>query len=239
MNKPFTVSCQDCKLSEMCLPHALDDSDIQFIDATVKRGKPLRRNDVVYQSGDEFRSIYAVRSGAFKTFHLDEEGEEHVMGFHLPGEIFGLDAIDSGFHRNTAIALDTSAICEIPYADVERLSHKISKLQTHMFRLLSREIRDDQILQMLLGKRTAEDRIGSFLLNLSARHRQRNLSPHSLRLAMPRTDLGNYLGLAVETVSRVFTRLQDQGLLKVNGKDIEILEQSELCKVAHLTSDTQ
>ena len=235
MTAPFTVSCKDCKLSEMCLPHALDETDIQYIDSTVKRGKPLQRNDTVYQSGDPFRSIYAVRAGAFKTFHLDEDGEEHVMGFHLPGEIFGLDAIDEGTHRNTAVALDTSAVCEIPYAEIENLSHRISKLQTHMFRLLSREIRDDQILQMLLGKRTAEERIGSFLLNLSARHRQRNLSPHQLHLVMPRTDLGNYLGLAVETVSRVFTRLQDQGLLKVNGKDIEILEQSELCKVAHLT----
>jgi CRP/FNR family transcriptional regulator len=232
-NSQFSVSCQDCKLNEMCLPHSLQEDEIRFVDETVKRGKPLQRNQHIFHSGADFKSIYAVRSGAVKTYTIDEDGEEHVIGFHLPGEIFGLDAIDSQKHVSSSKALETSAICEIPYTQIEALSHQIQSLQSHMYRLLSREIRDDQVLHLLLGKRTAEERIGSFLLNLSMRHKQRNLSASNFRLAMSRTDVGNYLGLAVETVSRIFTRLQEQNVLKVDGKDVEILDQHKLCDVSH------
>jgi len=229
----FTVRCQDCGLNALCIPHSLTEQEIDELDAQVKRGRPLQRNQTVYEAGQVFRSIYAVRSGAVKTYSIDEQGDEHVIGFYFPGEIFGLDAIDGDSYSSSARALETSAVCEIPFDQVESLSQRIGNLQSHMFRLMSREIQEDQELQMLLGKKTAEERIGTFLLNLSGRYQRRKLSPTSFRLPMARTDIGNYLGLAVETVSRVFTRLQKNDILRVDGKEVQILDPGKLCQVAH------
>ena len=229
----FTVSCQDCGLNALCLPYSLTIDEMDAVDKSFKRGKPLQKNQVIYEIGYPFTSIYAVRSGAIKTYSIDDSGEEHVIGFYLPGEIFGLDAIDSKSHASCAKALETSAVCEMPYDKMDELSAKIHNLQTHMYRLLSREIREDQEMQLLLSKKTAEERIGVFLLNLSLRYQQRKLSPRTFRLPMARTDIGNYLGLAVETVSRVFTRLQNNNVLRVEGKEVEILDHHKLCDVAH------
>lgn len=230
----FVVSCQQCGMNAICLPQTLTAQEMDEIDARVKRGKPLQRGQVLFEEGTRFESLYAVRSGAVKAFTIDEDGDENVVGFYLPGEILGLDSISDDTHACSAKALETTAICEIPYDQVEALSGKIHNLQTQMFKLLSREIREDQELQMLLGKKTAEERIGTFLMNLSQRYAQRRLSPQRFRLPMARTDIGNYLGLAVETVSRVFTRLQSTGILKVEGKEVEILDRRALCHAAHL-----
>lgn len=229
----FTVSCQECGLNALCLPYSLTPEEMDQVDQTVKRNKPLHRSETVFEAGDRFTSIYAVRSGAIKAYSIEEDGEEHVIGFYLPGEIFGLDAIDGQTHLSAAKALETTAICEIPYEQVEQLSGKIHNLQAHMYRLFSREIREDQQIQILLGKKTAEERIGAFLLNLSQRYSRRRLSATKFRLPMARTDIGNYLGLAVETVSRVFTRLQKHDVLKVDGKEIEILDHEQLCELSH------
>lgn len=228
----YVVSCQQCGLNALCLPHSLTDSEMDQVDKAVKRGKPLQRGQDLFETGTEFTSLYAVRSGAIKAYNIDENGDEQVIGFFLPGEILGLDAIDTQSHVCSAKALETTAVCEIPYTQIEDLSHIIHNLQAHMYRLLSREIRLDQELQMLLGKKTAEERIGTFLLNLSLRYEQRKLSSTRFRLPMARTDIGNYLGLAVETVSRVFTRFQKSGILKVEGKELEIINRSDLCGMA-------
>ncbi len=230
----FTVSCGNCGLSELCIPHSLTDTEIDEVDDIVKRSKPLHRGEALYEAGDQFTSLYAVRSGSIKVFSIDEEGSEQVIAFYLPGEILAMDAIDSKVHISSARAMETSSVCEIPYTDMESLSAKIPNLQVHLYRLLSREIRIDQELQLLLAKKTAEERIGAFLMNLSIRYAQRNLSATRFRLPMARADIGNYLGLAVETVSRVFTRLQTQGVLQVEGKELEILDRQSLCHVAHM-----
>ena len=204
-----------------------------LVDQAVKRSKPLRRGEMLFEAGDVFKSIYAVRSGALKSYSIDENGDEQVFGFFLPGELLGMDAIDTGTHVSSAMTLENSAVCEIPFHQVESLSHVIQNLQSHMYRLLSREIRQDQELQMLLGKKTAEERMSAFLVNLSLRYEQRKLSPFRFRLPMARADIGNYLGLAVETVSRVITRLQNNCILSVDGKEVEILDRRRLCEVAH------
>ncbi len=232
-NEKFVVSCQHCSLNALCIPHSLTMKEMDIIDTMIKRAKPLHKNNRIFETGDPFNSVFAVRSGAFKSFSIDESGEEHVVGFFLPGELIGLDAIDGSTHENTVKALETSSSCEIPFHQIENLSAKIPNLQRHMYRLLSREIREDQELQLLLGKKTAEERIGTFLLNLSQRYQQRHLSATLFRLPMARTDIANYLGLAVETVSRNITRLQTQGILKVEGKDVEILDHKRLHHVAH------
>ena len=230
----FTVSCQQCGLNELCLPHSLTMDEIDEVDQIVKRGKPLQRGEYLFSTGDEFSSIYAVRSGSLKVFSIDDEGEEQVIGFYLPGEILGMDAIDSKKHISNARSLETSSVCEIPFESIEDLSANIRNLQVHMYKLLSREIRFDQELQMLLAKKTAEERIGAFLMNLSMRYEQRKLSSTRFRLPMARSDIGNYLGLAVETVSRIFTRFQTMGILRVEGKEVEILDRSALCHLSHI-----
>lgn len=230
----FAVSCQQCGLNELCLPNTLSESEIDQVDSIVKRGKPLQRGEYLYSTGEKFTSIFAVRSGSIKVYSIDDEGEEQVVGFYLPGELLGLDAIDSKQHLSTAKSMETSSVCEIPFDSIEDLSATIRNLQVHMYRLLSREIRVDQELQILLAKKTAEERIGAFLMNLSMRYEQRHLSATRFRLPMARSDIGNYLGLAVETVSRIFTRLQTMGVLKVEGKEVEILDKKSLCDIAHL-----
>ena len=229
----FTVSCGQCGLNELCLPHALTDQEVEQVDSIVKRSKPLQRGEYLYNTGEEFSAIYAVRSGSIKVFTIDDEGEEQVIGFYLPGELLGLDAIDSKVHLSTAKSMETTSICEIPFDSIEDLSATIRNLQVHMYRLLSREIRVDQELQMLLAKKSAEERISAFLMNLSLRYQQRRLSSTHFRLPMARSDIGNYLGLAVETVSRTLTRLQTTGVLMVEGKEVEILDLNALCNIAH------
>ena len=233
----LTVSCQNCGLNELCIPHALSAAEINEVDRIVKRGKPLQRGAYLYHTGDDFTSLFAVRAGSIKVFSIDDEGEEQVIAFCLPGEILAMDAIDAEKHINSARALETSSVCEIPYQDVEQLSANIQNLQVYMYKLLSREIRIDQELQMLLAKKTSDERIGAFLMNLSMRCEQRRLSATRFRLPMARSDIANYLGLAVETVSRVLTRLQTLGALKVEGREIEILDRHSLCEIAHLNSD--
>ena len=228
----FTVSCQACGLNALCLPYSLSPSEMDVVDANVKRAKPLQKNQLIYETGQDFVSLFAVRSGAVKTYRIDDSGDEQVVGFYLPGELIGLDAIAEGKYYNTAKALETSSLCEIPYDKVTSLSQSIHNLQLHMYRLLSKEIKEDQELQMLLGKKTAEERIASFLFNLSERYRARHLSATRFRLPMVRTDIANYLGLAVETTSRIFTRLQQQSVLKVDGKEVEIIDAHQLCKMA-------
>jgi CRP/FNR family transcriptional regulator len=226
------VSCRECSLNALCIPHGLSTSEIDEINGVIKRGRPLHRNDLVFEQGDKFQSIFAVRAGALKVYAMNKSGEEQVIGFYLPGEIFGLDAIDGEIHQCSAKALETSSICEIPYDQLQPLSGKIGNLQLQMYRLLSREIRTDQNLQTLLSKMSAEERLSSFLLNLAIRYQQRKLSPASFRLPMSRADIGNYLGLAVETVSRAFTRMQENGIIKVDQREVRIVDRHQLCNLA-------
>ena len=229
----YVISCKECSLNALCLPAALDEGEVGRLDELVKRARPLQRNQRIYEIGEQFASIYAVRSGAIKAFSIDENGEEQLIGFYLPGELFGFDDIYSDQHVNSAKALETSAICELPFNQIATLSAQLPNLQNHMYRVMSGEIQADQQLQLLLSKKTAEERIGTFLMNLSIRYHQRRLSPNSFRLPMARTDIGNYLGLAVETVSRVFTRMQKNDILKVDGKEVSIIDQHSLCGIAH------
>ena len=217
----------------ICVPQSLTPEEIDLVDSKVQRGRAVQRNKHVFEDGQQFTSLYAVRSGAIKAYSVDQNGEEQVIGFYLPGELFGLDAIHNDAYVCSAKALETSAVCELPYAQVTELSAKIHNLQAHMYKTLSKEINADQQFHRLLSKKTAEERISTFLQNLSERYQRRKLSPTSFRLPMSRTDIGNYLGLAVETVSRVFTRLQQNGILKVDGKELQILDLGKLCDIAH------
>lgn len=216
------INCRDCRMNTLCLPIALELDEVERLNEIVQRGRPLHRDEHVYSSGNEFKAVYAVRSGSIKTYSVNDKGVEQVTGFYLPGEIFGMDGIAYTHHANAAVAMETSAVCEIPFSRLEDLSITMPSLQRHFFKLMSKEITSDQQLITLLSKNSAEERIATLLLSISARNAKRNLSSVRFRLPMSRADIGNYLGLTVETVSRVFSRFQKQQLLNVDKKEIEI-----------------
>ena len=224
--------CKDCSLSALCLPLSLNLDDMDALDEIVKRGRPLKKGDYLFRQGDNFSSVFAVRSGALKTFSLSDTGEEQITGFHLPSELVGLSGMDNELYPVSAQALETTSICEIPFDRLDDLSVQLPQLRRQLMRLMSREIRDDQQMMLLLSKKTADERIATFLVNLSARFRARGFSANQFRLSMSRNEIGNYLGLAVETVSRVFTRFQQNGLLEAEGKEVHILNPIELCALA-------
>ena len=206
----------------------LAPNDVERLDDIVKRTRPLHRGDYLFRSGEHFHSLFVVKTGSVKTYAPSEEGGEQVLGFHLPGEVIGLDAIDSEIHACSARALETSAICELPFPRLEELTAILPSLQHQMYRLLSKEISHDTDMLLLLGKKNAEERLAAFLLNMSRRLHLRGLSATDFYLSMSRHEIGNYLGLAVETVSRLFTCFQEEGLLRVDRKHIEFLDTSGL-----------
>jgi CRP/FNR family transcriptional regulator, anaerobic regulatory protein len=216
------VSCQDCSLSELCLPRTLNVDEIDRLDAIVRRGRLLDRGQLVFDAGDAFDSLYVVRSGSLKSSMTTPDGREQIVGFHLPGELVGLDGFSTGVHHCFAQGLETTSVCGLPTDRIEELSHEVPGLDRALHRLLGREIAEDQALLLLLGKGTAEERLAAFLLSLSRRHAERGFSPTRFNLSMSRHEIGNYLGLALETVSRQFAKLQSAGVLRVNRRAVEI-----------------
>lgn len=224
--------CKDCSLAPLCLPLSLELRDMDALDAIVKRGRPLKKGDFLFRQGDPFGPLFAVRSGAIRTFSLSDTGQEQVTGFHLPSELVGLGALDSDHYPVSAVALETTSVCEIPFERLEELASQLPQLRRQLLRVMSREIREDQQMMLLLSRKNADERIATFLVNLSARFRARGYSPNQFRLSMSRNEMGNFLGLAVETVSRVFTRFQQLGLIAAEGKEVRILDPEQLCALA-------
>ena len=232
LHKQHQAHCKDCSLASLCLPISLTREDMDALDDIVKRGRPLKKGEFLFRQGDTFGSVFAVRSGALKTFSLSDGGEEQITGFHLPSELVGLSGVDGERYPVSAQALETTSVCEIPFERLDDLALQLPQLRRQLMRIMSREIRDDQQMMLLLSKKTADERIATFLVNLSARFRARGFSANQFRLAMSRNEIGNYLGLAVETVSRVFTRFQQNKLLEAEGKEVHILDPIELCALA-------
>lgn len=224
--------CKDCSLAPLCLPLSLELSDMDALDDIIKRGRPLKKGEYLFRQGDVFDAVYAVRSGALKTFSVSDSGAEQITGFHLPSEVVGLSGMDTERHPVSAQAQETTSVCEIPFERLDELAMQLPQLRRQLMRVMSREIRDDQQMMLLLSKKTADERIATFLVNLSARFRARGFSANQYRLSMSRNEMGNYLGLAVETVSRVFTRFQQNGLVDAQGKEVHILDPLQLCALA-------
>lgn len=230
----YQASCGTCRLNSICLPLALKSEDIEQLDEIVQRSKPIQRNQHLYREGDKFLSVYAVRSGTLKAYKTTDDGREQVTGFYFPGEILGMDGIANNTHASSAKALETAAVCEIPFASLEKLSTLLPSMQRHFFQLMSREITEDQQLITLLSKNSADERVASLMLSISTRNARRKLSATQFRLPMSRVDIGNYLGLTVETVSRVFSRMQKMDILSVDNKEIEIRDIKALKELANL-----
>ncbi len=206
------------------------------LDDIIERKKPLHKGDFLFEAGQPLRSIYAVRSGSFKSYTLTESGEEQITGFHLAGDIVGFDGISTMTHRSYAQAMETAMVCEIPFSTLDELSGKLPKLRHQVMRMMSNEINYDQEMLLMLNKKTAEERLAAFLANLSTRFGERGFSKKEFRLTMTRGEIGNYLGLTVETISRLLSRFQKADIIKVEGKFISILNPEELFKVASIKS---
>jgi CRP/FNR family transcriptional regulator len=214
--------CSACNLRELCLPAGLDGHDLDELDRIIAKRRVLKRGETLFRAGTDLASLFAVRSGFLKSSVLHDDGREQVAGFHMTGEVVGMDAIAGGKHLCDAVALEDTEVCEIPFSDLERLSRDIPALQSHFHRMMSREIARDYGVMLLLGSMRAEERLAAFLLNLSQRFAARGYSPVKFHLRMTREEIGSYLGLKLETISRAFSQFQEKKLLDVQNKYIEI-----------------
>jgi len=220
--RKFEVTCSSCNMREMCLPAGLCPEDMLRIEGLVYARRRVKRGETLFNAGDTFGSIYAIRSGFFKTSVIDGEGREQVTGFCMGGELLGLDGLGAGRYNGTAVALEDSEACVLPFALVEELSHDIRPLQRQLHSVLSREIVRDHGVMMLLGSMRAEERLATFLLNLSKRFMRRGYSSSDFHLRMTREEIGSYLGLKLETVSRLFSSFQKDNLIEVQQKHVRI-----------------
>ena len=231
------VSCETCSISQLCLPNSLSREEVTRLNTIVSRGTPIQKGKFLSQAGDNFKQLYAVSSGSFKSYTLSEDGIINITGFFFPGELIGLDAISTGSHTSFVKALETSAVCALPFEKLEDLSGDIRNLRKQMLRVMSKEIMDDQELLLLLSRKNAAERMAAFLLSLSLRFKQRGFSSTSFNLTMTRSDIGNYLGLAIETVSRLFSQFQKKEIICVSDKLVEIINLDALMELAGANSD--
>lgn len=226
-------SCAQCSLQQLCLPAGIDADELVRLDEIVRRRRTLARGERLFRIGDPLASVFVARDGAFKTVSISEDGEEQVIGFHLAGELIGLDALGEGAHRCEAVALETANVCDVPLDELSAVAAQLPSLQQQLLRVIGHSLNRDHDHMEMLVRRQANERIALFLHGLGERYRQIGQSPSALRLPMSREDVARYLGLALETVSRGFTRLQEDGVIAVHGRRVEILDLELLERLAH------
>ena len=224
-------ACSQCNLQELCLPIGLSEAELSLVDSLVDERRKIARGEAIFRAGDRFTAIYAVKLGFFKTEVLSEDGRHQVTSFYMPGEVLGMDGISAEAHHCDAIALEDSEVCLIPFHELETISVQVPTMQRHLHRVMSREIVRDQGMMMMLGAMRAEERVIAFLLNLSQRYLARGYAATDFNLRMTREEIGSYLGLKLETVSRTFSHLQEEGLLQVEKKHIRLLDTVRLRKM--------
>ena len=217
------VACSNCNLRELCMPVGLSDSDMQRIDDIVATRRKIKRGTPLFRNGERFTSLYAIRTGFFKTCVATEDGRDQVTGFQMAGEIIGLDGIVNDHHTCDAVALEDAEVCVMPFERIEDLSREVTSLQHHVHKIMSREIVREHGVMLLLGSMRAEERLAAFLLNLVQRLHARGFSQSELILRMTRDEIGSYLGLKLETVSRTFSKFVEEGLVEVKQRYVRIL----------------
>jgi CRP/FNR family transcriptional regulator len=227
---PLKTSCTSCHLKELCLPCGLAGCDVERLDQLMFSRRKVKEGQVLYREGDKFQFIYAVRSGTFKSCMSLADGREQVSGFYLAGELMGLDGAAHGAHSSSVIALEDSEVCAIPYGRLTEVAAGNVSMQHIVSRLMSREIVREHSLMMLLGSMNAEERLSAFLLNLSQRMKARGFSATEFHLRMSRAEIGSYLGLKLETVSRTFSAFQQRRLLEVDKRHIRITDMEGLAR---------
>ena len=217
--------CSTCAFSQACLSQGMDKTALMDLHVLVEHVGPLHAGEHVFREGDPFTAIAAVRTGTVKTYHIDRDGHEQVLGFHLPGEVIGLNAIHDDRYPCNAVALDTVMLCRFSFPKISVLAARLPGLQQHLFRLMSRDI---GVASLFAGDNTADERMAAFLVGLSRRLAARGFSPRRFQLTMSRTDIANYLRQAPETVSRVLRRFEKDGVLHIKQRDVEIVDMPRL-----------
>ncbi|WP_444910543.1 fumarate/nitrate reduction transcriptional regulator Fnr [Microbulbifer sp. TRSA005] len=231
-DSPVAVSCSNCSVRRLCLPAGLSLAEIDRLEQVTGKKKVIKAGEPLYRAGDSFQNLYAIRSGSFKNVVIAADGDTQITHFALPGELLGLDAYSTRVHSSYAEALEDSSVCLLPFAQLEVLAQQVPALQQQIYSIFSEELRKENEILMLLGKRSADTRLAALLMNISSRYACRGYSPNEFILSMSRTDIANYLGLTAETVSRLFTRFQKQGVIQVNGRVVQIQNLLGLSEIA-------
>ncbi len=228
------IACSNCNLRDLCMPIGLDAAELIRLDDLVATRRPVKRGTALFHNGEKFASLYAIRTGFFKTLVTTEDGREQVTGFQMAGEIIGLDGIVNDQHTCDAIALEDAEICIMPFDRIEEISREVKALQHHVHKIMSREIVREHGVMLLLGSMRAEERLAAFLLNLVQRLQARGFSKSDLVLRMTREEIGSYLGMTLETVSRTFSRFADEGVIQVQQRKLQILDPDALKRMVNL-----
>jgi CRP/FNR family transcriptional regulator len=234
MNKEsIKVACSNCNLRELCMPMGLNAQELERVDELVTTRRTIKRGAALFHNGEKFTSLYAIRTGFFKTSVNTEDGRDQVTGFQMAGEIIGLDGIVNELHTCDAIALEDAEVCVMPFDRIEEISREINSLQRHVHKIMSREIVREHGVMLLLGSMRAEERLAAFLLNLVQRLQARGFSRSELILRMTREEIGSYLGMKLETVSRTFSKFSDDGLVEVKQRHIHICDADALKRIVN------
>jgi CRP/FNR family transcriptional regulator len=230
------IACSNCNLRELCMPLGLNESEMERVDEVVATRRKVARGENLFRNGDKFNALFAIRTGFFKTRISAEDGRDQVTGFQMAGEIIGLDGIVSDYHTCDAVALEDAEVCVMPFDRIEELSREITSLQRHVHKIMSREIVRENGVMLLLGSMRAEERLAAFLLNLVQRLHARGFSQSELVLRMTREEIGSYLGLKLETVSRTFSKFVDDGMVEVKQRHVRILNPDGLKLIVNAQS---
>jgi CRP/FNR family transcriptional regulator len=229
------VACSNCNLRELCMPIGLEADELKRIDDLVATRRKVKRRETLFRNGEAFTSLYAIRTGVFKTRVTSEDGRDQVTGFQMAGEIIGLDGIVNDQHTCDAVALEDAEVCVMPFDRIEELSREVTALQRHVHQIMSREIVREHGVMLLLGSMRAEERLAAFLLNLVQRLHARGFSRSELVLRMTREEIGSYLGLKLETVSRTLSRFAADGMVEVEQRNVRILDPEALRRIVNQT----
>jgi CRP/FNR family transcriptional regulator, anaerobic regulatory protein len=232
-NQAIKVACSNCNLRELCMPIGLQNDELASIDDMVSARRKVKRGALLFANGEHFHALYAIRTGFFKTTVATEDGRDQVTGFQMAGEIMGLDGIVGDQHTCDAVALEDAEVCVMPFDRMEELSRKVPALQQHVHKIMSREIVREHGVMLLLGSMRAEERLAAFLLNLVQRLKARGFSQTELILRMTREEIGSYLGLKLETVSRTFSKFADEGTIEVKQRHVRILDTQALQRIVN------
>ena len=227
------VACSNCNLKELCLPIGLSPGELERIDEIVAGRRTIKRGTTLFRNGEKFSNLYAIRTGFFKTCVAAEDGKDQVTGFQMAGEIIGLDGIVNDRHTCDAVALEDAEVCIMPFDRIEELSREVTSLQRHVHKIMSREIVREHGVMLLLGSMRAEERLATFLLNLIQRLHVRGFSQSELILRMTREEIGSYLGLKLETVSRTFSKFAEDGIVEVKQRHVRILNSEALKQIVN------
>lgn len=229
----FKIACANCNMRELCMPIGLSQEELERIDDVIGARRKVKRGETLFHNGEKFTHLYAIRTGFFKTCITSEDGRDQVTGFQMAGEIIGLDGIVNDAHTCDAIALEDAEICALPFAQIENLSREVNALQHHVHKIMSREIVREHGVMLLLGSMRAEERLAAFLLNLAQRLHSRGFSQSELVLRMTREEIGSYLGLKLETISRTFSRFVEDGIVEVKQRHVRILNTQALQEIVN------